>query len=338
MFDEEGLVLDESYGNYNYKEFIHLRYEKTNESFNQEVNKNDGTKNSRKMVKMKQIEVNFKDVYEMDLDTLSPVAPRKGDGDFVQLDNYFIWFWSPILGGECTQVYSYLKSLAFGKDYCYPSIRLISATINRSENNIKKHLKTLEQYGFIVQFNRKKRFNKEPTSPFFKIRKMTPILSKELYEELDERVQIEHDKYLNKFKNIRLAMQIGSSQTLLEKTIENGIDLTEIIRNNRIITIDRNRQIIKQRVTLFDSEVHITILKELNNKMSSVTYKACTLDSTVIVDSENKTINYYAKDDMVLNACIMSNLDGLIKDVIPRTFDNLKDYKVRLYSYEKEPD
>lgn len=339
MFDEEDLVLDESYGNYNYKDYIHLRYEKTDENFNQDVQKGDGTTKNRKMTKMKQTELSFKDVYMMDLDTLSPVAPVKGSGDYVMLDDYFIWFWSPILGGECVQVFNFLKSHAFGqKDYCYVSIKLICATIGRSENKIKEYLRTLENYGFIVQISRKRRSNNEHVSPFFKIRTMTPILSKELYESLDERVKLEHDKYMNRFRNVELAMHVNGSQTLLDKAVENGIDITEMMHNKRIVTIDSNRQRIKQNVTLFDSEVYIAILKELNSALSNVTFKACTIDSTVIVNSQNKTITYYAKDDMTLDVCKMAYIDELIENMIPITFDNLNGYTVRLNSYEKEPE
>lgn len=330
--DNEG----ELYGDYNHKKFKHLRYMDSDETFIQNVAKKDGTTSTRKQTKLKPVEIDFKDVYELDLDTLSPIAPVKGSGDYTAVEDYIIWFWSPILGGECLQVYTFLKSHAFGeKDYCYVSIRLIAKTIGRSENKIKEHLRILEHYGFIVMFNRKKKSNNAPTSPFFKIRKTPPILTEELYNMLDITVQEAHDDYMKKFKDVSFASEIQGSIPLIEEIVSKGIDMNEIYANQKKALVSSNRDRIKERVTVFDLEIGISILKQLDNILPPVAYKTCTTDSTIIVDSINKKLLFYTKDNSSLEVCQMVNLDMKIKDLLP---NNLTGYEVALSSYEIEPD
>ncbi len=104
------------------------------------------------------------------------------DGELTIFNNYFFDFWGYYLNAEGTSLYGHLKRHAYGdKDWCFPNFNLISEKMDKSRKTLHTYLDILERYGFVYQFgviNTSKKNAEE--SSVFKIRKSTPLLTKNL--------------------------------------------------------------------------------------------------------------------------------------------------------------
>lgn len=162
------------------------------------------------------------------------------EGDLTIFNNYFFDFWGYYLGAEATALYGHLKRYAYGdKDWCYPSMELIAAKMNKTPNSIRAYTKILERYGFVYKINvrNKNRSLKTDTeefaeeSPIYKIRKQIPLLSKELIEgnkELDINFYQKEDKVIQKAINL----EIKGLPNVLRK--EHNKYLEKMKKNNQL--------------------------------------------------------------------------------------------------------
>lgn len=120
-------------------------------------------------------------VKEFQLDKFGEHIPYM-DGHLTIINNYFFDFWGYFLGAEGTALFAHLKRYAYGnKDFCYPSVDLISLKMGKTPVTIRNYMKLLEKYGFIWKINvRNKTRDYTEESPIFKIRKKVPLLPEEL--------------------------------------------------------------------------------------------------------------------------------------------------------------
>ncbi|ASK26215.1 DnaA N-terminal domain-containing protein [Bacillus licheniformis] len=120
-------------------------------------------------------------VKEFQLDKFGEHIPYM-DGHLTIINNYFFDFWGYFLGAEGTALFAHLKRYAYGnKDFCYPSVDLISLKMGKNPVTVRNYMKLLEKYGFIWKINvRNKTRDYTEESPIFKIRKKVPLLPEEL--------------------------------------------------------------------------------------------------------------------------------------------------------------
>ncbi|MFD0051511.1 hypothetical protein ACFVHQ_19700 [Actinomycetes bacterium NPDC127524] len=123
------------------------------------------------------------DVTNFSLDKFGKSIPYV-EGEITIFNNYFFDFWSYYLTVGGVVFYGHLKRYAYGnEDWCSPDIKKIALKMDKSYSAVLRYIEILEHFGFIYKFSEvnKSKENIEQM-PIFKIRKMIPLLTKELIE------------------------------------------------------------------------------------------------------------------------------------------------------------
>lgn len=210
---------NDPYDSYNHSRYVHYRQVKTGEV---EVQHLKGGK-TRIMPQSEKRVIPFDEIKEFQLDEYGTLIPQADTEDFTIVANYLLDFWGSVLGSDAVTCYLHLKRYAYGKkDYCFPDIELISLKMERSINTVKKCLRILEEHHFIAQFNRYDSENKNrEVSPFFKIRRLVPLITEEMYAALPDRLKNEHDRYMAAYKNLSLTNGLTEQEMILENIVSN---------------------------------------------------------------------------------------------------------------------
>ncbi|MDX8367174.1 helix-turn-helix domain-containing protein [Cytobacillus sp. IB215665] len=203
--------------------YIHYRNVPTGEYNIVPVNR-DGKVLHIQVPIFKKQEISFDEIKQLNLDDYGKyVEACAEDVSFVH--NYFFDFWGAIMGAEAIALYLLLKRYCNNKDYCSVDMQTIQMKMKKgSKNSIIKYLNTLEKFGFITKIQRidlKK--NNSDTSPFYKIRRNIPLLSKELAETLPEKLRIEHDEFLE------------SNNTSLDESTNSDQKPVEMLKSSQVV-------------------------------------------------------------------------------------------------------
>ena len=207
------------YKDYNSSRYVHFRQVKTDQVEVQYL-KNGKT---RVLPVVEKRIVPFEEIKEVQLDAIGTLIPQADTEDFTIISNYLLDFWGAVLGSDAVLCYQHLKRYAYGKkDFCYPDIELISLKMDRSLNTVKKYLRILEEHHFVAQFNRyDSQDNNREVSPFFKIRRLVPLITDEMYQNLPTRLKEAHDQYMSDYKNLSLTNSLTEQDMILNEIVSN---------------------------------------------------------------------------------------------------------------------
>lgn len=194
---------------------------------------------------MKEIKVPFNEVRDLNLDKLSPAVPLADTEDFTIMSNYLVDFWGAIIGDSPISAYMHLKRYCYGKkDYCYPDLETIAFKMKKSINALKGYLDILEEHGFIVKFLRRDvTDNNRNVSPLFKIRRTVPIITKEMYDSLPDKLKELHDEYMKNLEGVQFANKIVSTKDAIEPIVDAGEDMNRKEREKQVEEIIRKGQL-----------------------------------------------------------------------------------------------
>lgn len=136
-------------------------------------------------------------------------------GHVVMMHEYIWDFWGYYFGSDALAVYGHLLRYAYGKkDWCFPSLKLISIKMGCSLNFVKDQVDILENYGFVYHFTvQDTTRNSKDTTTLYKVRKKVPFLSMDLIEGLPDKLKELHDEFMED-----LLKQESSVPELLDKT------------------------------------------------------------------------------------------------------------------------
>lgn len=180
---------------YKKDEYIHFIYEKTGET------KKVKAKNESERDKPKHnlIEIPFSHIEAMNLNNRGEVVPYSAK-NVINFSRYMAWYWCPIIGADACMLYMHLTEYCDDTDICYPKLQELADKMKRSKPTITKLLAVLEENNFLVVIHRLNRLaNNKETSPIYKLRQTIPLLSKEQYRMLPEKLQDKHDDFMDKY-------------------------------------------------------------------------------------------------------------------------------------------
>lgn len=287
------------YHNYNHKRYAHYRNVHTG---SYKVEKSKSSKHGeRTQPILEKVKVSFKEVKELNLDTIGRAAPVAETEDFTIVSNYLFDFWGAVLGDSVISTYLHLKRHAYNKkDYCYIDIDLIALKMNKSRNTVKGYLNQLEEYGFIASFLRiDTENNNRDVSPLFKLRRTVPLITQEAYDSLKPRLQKLHDEYMDVFENISFDNNIKKAKHMVEDIVKDGQSINdketqkrveESIENGKLEEFILNQLDVDQRD--FDYKVHDLLLERVSKPSFDTWFKNTIfiqhsdMDYTILVNND----------------------------------------------------
>ncbi|MFS0783354.1 DnaA N-terminal domain-containing protein [Bacillus sp. 1P06AnD] len=203
------------------------------------------------------------------------------DSHFTIVHNYLIHFWQPFIKSQGLSLFVTLKSYCYGKDYCYPALATLEAHTGFTKNTLKSWLSKLEEYGFIFRFNRvaaaadkeNGKNKKMDDAPLFKVRRKVPFLPKELYNQLPDKLQNAHDKfmkdYMSGYDPDNLANRINYHQ-IYDEFIESG----KLVESKRSIKrVSATNDSIKETMTNEDEFITKAIKEYMEIKLSKPSFE-----------------------------------------------------------------
>ena len=117
------------------------------------------------------------------------------NGDFVQISNYLMLFWSPIIGSGPLSVYLHLLMHTSGKQTAWPSRRRLAAECGVSTNSLNRYFEVLESYYLAWKICVEKPDGSNESN-IYVVRRNIPMLTQEQYDELPEMLKDEHDQLI----------------------------------------------------------------------------------------------------------------------------------------------
>lgn len=228
------------YASYNHERYVHYRDEPTGNFKEQIVKHKSGKVTTRMTPILVKKKIPFDEIKKINLDSYGKPLPQMDQGDVTLVANYLLDFWGAAIGNDPVSLYIHLKRYAYGKkDYCYPDIELLMLKMKKSRNHIKDCIKILEENHFIVAFNRLDTEEERNVSPFFKIKRYIPFISKDMYENLDPRLQKLHDDYLEQYEGMKLNNELEYKDPVTKNlTLHAEIIANKELRQQLQIAID----------------------------------------------------------------------------------------------------
>jgi hypothetical protein len=271
-------------------------------------------------------------VRDFSLEEYGQQLPRVGNGHFTMMDNYFIDYWGHFLGAGAVTAFMHLLRFTYGdKDYCFPSLSMIQQKMNVSKPTLNSYLETLEHYGFLVRFwvqNPEKK-NLEETA-IFKIRKIMPMLTQELLDQLPSKLRQEHDKYiasLKKSDEIKLHDKDDYSE-VLDSLIKQGERKQR--KTKKKLTEREKNELVKQallnRISEEDKQLWKSVLDILETKVSKPTYD--TWFAHTIALREGSMITIHANEFVIEH--LSERYESMILEV-------LRDFGIETITYTAVP-
>jgi hypothetical protein len=249
------------------------------------------------------------------------------DGHITIINNYMFDYWGHFLSAEGIALFGHLKRYCYGdKDFCWPNLELISNKMNKSRNTVKKFLSILEHYGFVYHFNvQNANMNNTDESPIFKVRKKVPLLSKELFDQLPQVLQIDHERYIQKLlitceQELELDPNVDYGE-LYNELIEKGsvhrkpkqLSLFEIEKQANI-----KKQLIRQQMSEEDKQHWTAFLEEIQKKLSKPSF--VNWFSTTFAIKKDRIYTIYTPNEFV-SEWITNRYLMLVTDTL-KTIDN----------------
>lgn len=252
---------------------------------------------------LEKVVINFEDIEQLDLENRGERVPFTHK-HVINTPLYLMYYWSPIIGDRAC--FLYLQLLTYcreDRDFLWDKLKEI-AVRNKisSHNTLTKYLDVLEKHNFIVIVHRlNKKDNNRQTSPIIKVRQSIPLLSKELYEQLPERLKQWHDDFMDRY---------GKSTKMPEETYKSKETVNELIDNGQVLLTSKTRQRIQELIAeenaidyiksklQFSNNLKTTELHELLASHSILTkpaYDTFFSDSLVYYDDELNCIDFIVK-------------------------------------------
>ncbi|MCL6445126.1 MAG: helix-turn-helix domain-containing protein [Alicyclobacillus sp.] len=147
------------------------------------------------------IEVPEEEIEHISLEHLgNPHAIPVTQGDFVQVSNYVLMFWSHLLGPDALSIYLHLLMHCYGnKEVAWPSRQLLAAECGISPASLNRNFERLEKY-YLAWKICVERPNGQNESNIYIVRRNVPYLTQEQYEQLPRVLQKRHDEYIRKLE------------------------------------------------------------------------------------------------------------------------------------------
>ncbi|MCM3441409.1 DnaA N-terminal domain-containing protein [Metabacillus halosaccharovorans] len=301
-----------------------------------------------------------KEVKEFSLDKYGRHIPYV-DGELTILNNYLFDYWGYYLKAEGLALYAHLKRYAYGqKDWCFPSLELISQKMDKSLNTVRNFLDILERYGFIYKFNviNNDRDQLEE-SPIYKIRKKIPLLTDKLLngdptiiidEEstdphikqalkkeqkgLPKALKKDHDEYvknmLSQSEEVNLMEYLSYEEIYSEllkrsKVIKNESQQKEMIKSQTIIQQPK----LPKNLTEQDILVWESVKNNIKDKISKPSFETW-FKSTYCIREEN-TYHIYSANEFQKD-WLQTRYHQLIKENIENIDYHCKDIQYFTYN------
>ena len=178
---------------------------------------------------LERVNVDFEDIKKIDLDNVGVVMPSPSKGYYTQIQNYFIDFWSGILGPGASMAYMKLQRHCYGsKNFCFKDIEIMSSQLGMSRKTFNAHLEKLEKYGFVIRFWREDNEDDcRETSPLFIVRETVPMVPQEIIDnEFSKELIMEHDKEIARLRAMTIATGKDSVDHVAE-IISKGVLIEE---------------------------------------------------------------------------------------------------------------
>ncbi|BAE82599.1 hypothetical protein [Desulfitobacterium hafniense] len=156
-------------------------------------------RNGQEIKRPIQEKISFDDAV-VDSFSLEPKNKVPMGQNFVGISNYFLDYWSHILGPNAAFTYiRYVRHIYTSSYEPIISLNKMATYIGISINTLKKYLSDLEHYGFVAIFykdTRMKSKGKEMTNTLvrIKVRKAIPFLTPDLVGRLPKELQDKHKK------------------------------------------------------------------------------------------------------------------------------------------------
>lgn len=247
------------------------------------------------------IEVPFETIQKVSINTKGKSVPF-ASRNVINISRYLFWYWTPIIGSDAVNLYILLTEYCNDEtDICFPKIKELAQRLGRSEPTIRKNLSILEKYNFIVMIHRlNKLANNKETSPIFKIRQTTPLLSKELYHKLPDYLKKKHDEFMEKYADDnQLDYFHYQSYFTVEEILEDGeriISKKERERIKQMIQESDARKYILENIPSMDKKQNEGLLEFLESNISKPTFEAWYSNAIAIHDDESHIISFIVND------------------------------------------
>lgn len=283
---------------YKADEFEYFIYRNTGKY---EIVRSKGESTRRKPI-LERIAINFEDIDELDLENKGEKVPFTHK-HVVNTPLYLLYYWSPIIGDRAC--FLYLQLLTYcreDKDFLWDKLKELAVRMKTSQNTLNKYLEVLEEHNFIVKIHRLNKLdNNRQTTPIIKVRQSVPLLSRELYEQLPDRLKKWHDEFMQKYgKNTFMPeKEYNSTKTIEELLVNSEVLLSsktkkkieELLHEEKAIDYIKSK--LQYSSNLKTVELH-DILQE-QSIVSKPAYDTFFVDSIVYYDDELNCVDFIIK-------------------------------------------
>lgn len=318
---------------YKHEEFTHFYNKKTGkmESF---------IKGGKEVLKeeVKRVEISFETISEISLDAHGEIAPYSSRS-VVNVSRYVIDYWVPLIGGNVVMTYIRILEYTGDGDLCWKKVAELCEELKMSRPTFDNHIQTLEDFNFLIKFNRLNKLNNnKETSPLFKVRDSVPLLSEQLLSKLSPRLQLKHEKFMEKFgKNVEMNTFLFDSNCFVEDLIKGQ---REMVSKKRMRKVNEEMLEIEKvmKITNSLSNHEVESQEEIQNILKTTfhkgTYDMCVKHLFFINDDESDRYLIISKYEQEYIDIFLNNRWDEIYKVLSDVLDATKCKHV-IYSYDE---
>jgi len=323
------------YQNYNADRYIHYRNIPTGE-YEIVKQKRNGKEVHVRMPILEKKKVSFEEIKKINLDNYGLDVRTNGE-DFTLVHNYFLDFWGTIMGIGPSHTYIHLKRFAYGsKDFCFPNIPVLMKKMGISRPTLLKYLDILEKYGFVAKILRADTEKDNiSASPFFKIRRYIPLLTKDLVEQLPEDIREEHDKFLAKTQGIELDETVDTSKLFddLMKTSEIMKSKAQEMKENELKRRGQFKEYLVTQLTDQQQENWYMILTKIKDKVSKPSFDTWFANTLILVNETSHKVTVITPNSFCSDWIASRQKDMLIETV--KEVFSIRVETFEIYTYEQ---
>lgn len=305
---------------YHEKEYIHFL--RQHDGSNREIGGKGGS--TRNYSGYDAIEIPFEDFLKINLNVKGESVPFSTK-NVINISRYMIWYWMPTLGSDAIATYILLTEYCSEEtDFCFPKIKDLSSRLGRSIPTVNKALAKLEEYNFIIVVNRLiKNKGRRETSPLYKVRQTTPLISDEQYQSLPKKLQEKHDEFMKKHIALEVPKENHDHQNTVNELLSTGDVLLTKRREERLLLSlqlsQKNEAVLALLTgdqTQFNTLVHEALQAD-DSGMTKPSYDSFFYDSVFVKDTDK-----FNSVTVVCSEAMMDMLEGhttyfeLLRDVM----------------------
>ncbi|MDO6628647.1 helix-turn-helix domain-containing protein [Bacillus cereus] len=306
---------EDTYAGYKDKKYIHYR-----EVFTGEYTVQDTKTGLRRVPIREQRIIDFESIKSLNLNTIGESAPTLDTDNFTMIQNYLLDYWGAALGSDCVQVYIHLKRHAYGsKDYCFPDIEGIAMKMGKSKNHVKKCIKILEEYNFLVIFHRRDSDDKNRSvSPLFKIRRHVPLLTEDLYDALPDKIKKDHDKYMKEYENVSISTNELNNQEKIQELLADAellMSKSQLQKLNETVEEGKRVEYLKKKIDKQKVVAGDAVLKAVSERVSKPSFDTWFKDSVFVLDEEKNRLHVLCMNDFAKSHIKEQFIDIITEEV-----------------------